>query len=439
MITDRGFDAYENVEDKMVLAAQPNIDERAFYGVLKEFVNKAGSNSEASPVAISANVIAFFCAVLGRDVYQWIGDSKIHCRPFFLLSGKSGKARKGTSEALPRRVFMRVDEILQKRNNDHQCLNIHIGGLSSGEGICYAIRDAKNNDLGVADKRLLVIEAEFSNVLSNSRRETSTLSPVIRNLFDGRNLSPLTKNNQTSASDPHVVIIGHITSDELKSKISKSVEVTNGFLNRFLICYVAREKLVALPHATLPEDIDILANKIVEILGYISLKKSDSDGGVEIRMTAESERFWKKLYSRISQDSPGIVGSLLARSELYCRMLAMIFAVLDKNVSIEISHIKAAICWMKYVKDSVWHMFGNIEQQYRDAEVYELATKIFDLLRIRSMSSTEISKSLNHHKTSKEISEALSFLLNQSPARITQSKEDTKGRPKIIYAAKKAK
>ena len=79
-----------------------------------------------------------------------------------------------------------------------ECLRCHIGGLSTGEGIAWAIRDPVEaegklkGDPGVTDKRLLAIESEFDNVLSQLRRDNNTLSATIRNLFDGRDIEPLT-------------------------------------------------------------------------------------------------------------------------------------------------------------------------------------------------------------------------------------------------------
>ena len=38
-------------------------------------------------------------------------------------------------------------------------------GLSSGEGLIYAVRDPAGQDPGASDRRLLVIEPEFVSVL----------------------------------------------------------------------------------------------------------------------------------------------------------------------------------------------------------------------------------------------------------------------------------
>jgi hypothetical protein len=341
--------------------------------------------------------------------------------------GKSGKARKGTSEALPRRVFARIDQIRGEKDPNHLCLKIHGGGLSSGEGICFAIRDpsddADNKDPGVPDKRLLVIESEFANVLANCKRETSTLSAVIRNVFDGCTLAPLTKTNRTFATDPHVVIIGHITKDELIAKVCSGVETKNGLLNRFLICFIAREQLVPLPTATSIEVIEELAQEFVNIFEFIERQKIKTGGAIEIRMSEETQQCWKNIYSALSQDHPGIIGSLLARIEVYTRMLAMVFAVLDKKIVIEMSHLQAALSWVTYVEESLWHLFSNATEQSKEQALSDFADKIIDLLRRQGpLSRTEISKAFNRHKTS-EIKDGLERLLNESPPRIEQVKE----------------
>lgn len=278
--------------------------------------------------------------MVGRLAVQWIGDSTIHCRPFFLLIGNSGKARKGTSEHLVRRVFDQVDKTLAADKYDHPKLKIHSGGLSSGEGIAYAIRDQPDDpnskDQGVTDKRLLVNEPEFANVLAQCKRENSILSPTIRNLFDGKTLAPLTKTNRIQATDPHVVIVGHITQYELNLKTG-SLEAANGFLNRFLICSVERDHLVALPGKTPDEKIAELSQEVLSILNFIEGQATQMGGQFEVNFSDEAAAYWVKIYPTLTAEQIGFVGSLLARMEMYARMLAMIICLLDKKTIIEVN------------------------------------------------------------------------------------------------------
>src|SRR5262249_51213837 len=136
-------------------------------------------------------------------------------------------------------------------------------GLSSGEGLIWAVRDPIEKlepirekkeirgyrtvieDPGVEDKRLLVLEPEFASVLRVLERDGNTLSAVIRDAWDRGDLRTLTKNSPARASGAYISIIGHITLEELRRYLT-ATEAGNGFANRFLWLCVKRSK-------TLPE------------------------------------------------------------------------------------------------------------------------------------------------------------------------------------------
>jgi hypothetical protein len=128
-----------------------------------------------------------------------------------------------------RYLFLKVDEaFILKRVKS---------GLSSGEGLIFQVRDPQYDqvpiresgrrtgailgyenvlsDPGEPDKRLLIIESEFASALKVMDREGNTLSPVLRDVWDHGNLSPLTKKDRMVATGAHVCIIGHITVNEL--------------------------------------------------------------------------------------------------------------------------------------------------------------------------------------------------------------------------------
>ncbi len=154
-------------------------------------------------------------------------------------------------------------------------------------------------------------------------------------------------------------------------------------------------------------------------------------------MNEQAQQYWIKFYPELSQDDPGIIGSLLARTEVYARMLAMIFALFDKKIVIEISHLRASLRWIAYVKESAWYLFGNITEQIKEHDVDEVGKKILTTLKEKGiMTRTEINKIFNGHKTAKQINEALERLLNQTPASISQIQERTSGRSKVTYKAK---
>jgi hypothetical protein len=345
--------------------APPRMDAAGFPPLVREIVDIATANSEAHPVAVACNVIAFFSCMIGRGVFQRIGDATIHCRPFQLIVGKSGKARKGTAEHTVREVFRRADSLLREELENDDRLRVHAGGLSTGEGIAWAIRDpreadehGKGADAGIKDKRLLVIESEFDNLLSQLRRENNTLSSTVRNLFDGRDMEPLTKTSQTRATRPHVVIIGHITGHELREKSTEN-DAANGLMNRFMLLYVYRPKLVPLPEPTPDELVNLLSSRIAAAVIKITGGKLHAHNTIEMTLSEAAREMWVHRYPQLTRDRDGKGGSLLARSELYARMLAMIFACMDGRTMIEPGDLLAAIAWVEYWHASVTYVFNT--------------------------------------------------------------------------------
>jgi hypothetical protein len=86
------------------------------------------------------------------------------------------------------------------------------------------VRDPDAGDgapAGGRDKRRLVLESEFAQVLKVLAREGNTLSPVIRNAWDGKTLQTIAKNTPVRARDAHIAIVGHITKDELLRYITR--------------------------------------------------------------------------------------------------------------------------------------------------------------------------------------------------------------------------
>ena len=84
------------------------------------------------------------------------------------MCGDSSKARKGSSWDHVRRLIAQVDPSIERRI---------LTGLSSGEGLIWAVRDPTAQDPGITDQRLLVIEPEFASVLkAASRRDLDPLA-----------------------------------------------------------------------------------------------------------------------------------------------------------------------------------------------------------------------------------------------------------------------
>ena len=203
-------------------------------------------NTEADPAAILVQFLVAFGALVGRGPHFRVEGDEHHANLNLLLVGATAKGRKGTALGRVRAVYERIPH-----------WKPHVSGLSSGEGLKYNVRDAREEtkenkhgemvteitDEGVTDKRLLVVESEFASALRAAQRQGSTLSPTMREAWDSGNLRTLTKHDPVTATGAHICIIGHITADELRAELT-ATDTANGFANRFLFVAVRRSKML---------------------------------------------------------------------------------------------------------------------------------------------------------------------------------------------------
>src|SRR5205807_2121917 len=148
--------------------------------------------------AILVQLLVAFGSSIGRGAHYAVEATRHHSE-FALLVGPSAKARKGSSWDHVERIFAEVDPTWTSTRI--------VSGLSSGEGLIWRVRDAgsdKNVRSGEdgqqdTDKRLLVLETECASVLKMTARDDNTLSPVVRNAWDGKALQALTKNSPARA------------------------------------------------------------------------------------------------------------------------------------------------------------------------------------------------------------------------------------------------
>ncbi len=411
--------------------APPVMATDGFPGILGAIVAAATENSEAHPVAVATNVIGLFSCAIGRVAFQRIGDAHIHARPFQLIVGRSGKSRKGTAEHTPREIFKRADALLRERHHTTDRLRIHAGGLSTGEGVAFAIRDPKDpdektgkgGDMGVEDKRLMVIESEFANVLAQIKREGNILSATIRNLWDGRDIEPLTKSNLMTATRPHVVVLGHITAFEIREKSSEN-DAANGLLNRFMLLHAHRPKLVPLPEPTPDAVLDSLAIRVANAIDFATGGEPHRNNAIEIAMNPAARAVWVDLYPRITQDAEGKAGSLMARAEVYARMLAMVFALLASRSEITPDDLLSAQTWVEYWRRSIEYIFltGEAADDLTDFD-NEVLRVVADQPGVKL---SEVQERWKRKKT-QEVKTSLEKLLNLAPPQIEMRRDEGTG------------
>ena len=167
----------------------PTLDEAAYYGLASEFVKLVEPQTEADSVGLLTQFLTTFGCIIGRSAYWKTQATPHYSNSFMVLVGQTSRGRKGTAWDIVHYAFRDIDnKFLEERITN---------GLASGEGLKWALRDDVTDshgnikEQGVNDKRLLVVEPEFANVLKAASRNGSTLSPMIRSLWDNGNLQSM--------------------------------------------------------------------------------------------------------------------------------------------------------------------------------------------------------------------------------------------------------
>ena len=416
-----------SVVDGGDIQSWPILESKATHGLVGEIARLATANSEADPVAVIATTLAYAGAEFGRCQHTAIGDDPHHSRHFIAVVGKTSRARKGTSHPPVRRIFKRAEQIRLHASTlpfpSGSKLKVLNGPLSSGEGLVYAVRDASTeneDDPGVVDKRLLVVEQELGSALRAFQRTGNNLSMILRTAYDGGTIEPLTKHNRIVATDPHISILAHITGPELKDLMSAS-DITNGLANRFLWSAAHRPRIVAFPKPMLDADVERIA---IELARVIVLAHSRS--GTELMMSNSAQDHWANVYPELTRDYPGMLGAVTSRQEAHARRMALTYAQLDGADRIEIIHLEAALAFCRYAFDSARYLFG-------EAELDPVAQRIIEALPPgKQLSQTEISALFDRHLPKHRLNSALADLRERGRVRLTEEK--TGGAPRKVWS-----
>ena len=394
----------------------PALHPDARYGLAGDVVATIEPHSEADPVASLVTLLSVYGNMIGRGAYFKVGADRHHMKINATLVGETSKGRKGMSWNYARDLLKVLDPLYI----DDRVVN----GLSSGEGLIYAVRDrvmGENKDgdpmvvdPGVEDKRLLVMEGEFANVLKMCQREGNILSIVIRSAWDEGKLQTLTKGSPTKATDAHVSIIGHITRIELERLLSQS-DASNGFANRILWVLVRRSK--KLPFGGDWSSVDV-ASLVSDLRGVVEFGRRAG----EIGWGASARDLWVEEYEGLSEGHPGLLGAVTSRSEAQVLRLAAIYALMDLSRTIELDHLKAGLAVWRYAEESARSIFGN-------AIGDPIADRIEEMLSETpaGMTRAEIRDAFGRNQSSERIGRALELL--EKHGRAFKETEPTGGRP----------
>lgn len=404
-----------------------------YHGLAGQLVHALEPHTESDPLAILVQLLVAFGNMAGRSAFFAVEADRHYPNLFIALVGPSSKARKGTSWGHARRLLKSVDPTWAETRI--------VGGLSSGEGLIYAVRDPVYKrepiragktgpitgyenvlvDPGEEDKRILALEPELASVLRAMARDGNTLSALLRRAWDDGNLRTLIKNSPNVSTEAHASIIGHITKDELQ-KLLTGTEAANGFGNRFIWICVRRSKL--LPFGGLAHQLDF-APLLRQLVAVAEVARTRG----EVARDGAADELWLEAYRELSEGQPGLLGAILGRAEAQVMRLALVYALLDGSGEIGRPHLEAALALWRYAEDSARYVFGDALGD-EDAEAILAALRAAPEGLARSRISVEV---FSKNKTAVEITRALSRLLEAGLVRRDSIK--TGGRPAETWFA----
>jgi hypothetical protein len=383
----------------------------AYHGLAGEIVNQLTPHTEADPVAILSQLLVAFGAAAGRGAWFTVEATRHHPNEFMLLVGDSAKARKGSSWDHVRRLLDTADPQITSRT---------LTGLSSGEGLIWAVRDPTAQDPGIPDRRLLVIEPEFASVLKSTSRDISTLSPTLRSAWDGRPLAILTRTAPARATDAHIAVIGHITQTELQHHVNP-VELANGLLNRFILIACRRFRL--LPEGGDPDPLKRsgLDRRLTKTLA------AARDAG-QLTLSPPARQQWADAYRHLAEPQPGIAEQINARAEAHAIRLALTYALLDSARDIQPAHLDAALALWSYAgRSATWALqrttSNPLAQQIHGALLHATG----------GLTRTQLRDLVHRNASTAELDCALAALAHDGKA--TSQRVLTAGRPAELWTA----
>lgn len=379
----------------------PKMTPPAFYGLAGDVINMIQPHTEADESALLCQLLTCFGSACGRTAYFTAEASRHYTNLYVLLVGLSGKGRKGSA-------LSQIKALLDESAFGEWKAKSIVNGLSSGEGLINKVSDKyldtlapepfKLLDTNKIVKELLCVESEFGNVLQNLKRQGNTLSPTLRQAWDGSKLEVLTRKDPLVAEDAHISIIAHITYDELKALLNP-VDIKNGLGNRFLFFCSQRSK-------KLPEGSKINTETLAEFKVKIRNALEFAKNQKEIDFSHCGRERWFEIYEELSEERFGIVGDLTGRAEAQVRRVAMILALMNHETSITAECLDAAYSVFQYTVSSIEYIFGN---SFGDP-VLDTILNLLKEAGEAGLTSTELSQKFSNNYS---ISTKLEFLLQK--------------------------
>jgi len=336
---------------------RPILRDEAYYGVAGDLVREVSPLTEADPAALLIQFLAGIGTVFGRGPHFVVSSTRHGCNLFACVVAPTGDG-KGLGMDIVTHVLTLADASFRERI---------LTSFPSGESIPWNVRGDmvkrernrspkqgepeffEHVEPGVSDHRLLIRYSEFAECLQAMKKQDNTLSQVLRNAFDGSDLSTNGKTSACRADIHHIGFLAGITKTECKELMTTSL-LSNGFVNRYIwIVSKSTRDIANPPPLTVP---DSILERIRDAVAFAEKERV-------MEFDEQAERAYQVVYPVLKNRPENYVGQATSRARVQVRRMAMVFAVLDCSFAIRIEHLRAALAVWQFAEESASYLFGS--------------------------------------------------------------------------------
>lgn len=388
----------ETVEEPAV----KTFPEAAWTGLFAKWRDIVAPSTEASMESLWAAFLVASGLILGRSVWR-SSPRPLYPNFYLLLLGSTGDSRKST-------VLWLAEELLQRAGGDVEIIK----GIVSTEGLLekLAVKE-ETRALGYAD--------EFRSLLAVARRKgTQDILPRLQSLHACPNRDTVTRREKSTTAVRPFLSFLTATPKSFVDDLLGELEITGGFLNRFLL--VAGDVQAPKPIVHPPSEAEW--NSIVVPLGEIAKRVAENPCHMEFN--PEAEQLWIEFYTgwRTARKSANPrTADLTARTFEHVLKLAVVYSVLAGEPMITPRALATAIAIGEWLEGTALTMFGDTGLDRRTKAQNAIVTRLRNEQMQKNrdtMFVRDLQRSLSVKITGADFRDALKILADNDLIRVSE-------------------
>jgi hypothetical protein len=308
--------------------------EAAWTGPFLQWRDTVAPCTEAALAALWGAFLLAVGMVIGRNAWRW-SPRALYPNFYLLLLGQTGDSRKST-------VLWFACELLRYVGVDFKQLD----GVVSSEGIYEALAEREG-------MKGLVYADEFRALLSVAKRKgTQDILPKLNSLYSCPERSSIDRIDSTTIVRPFVSLLT-ATPQAYIEDILSDLEISGGFLNRFLIISGPEQ-----------EPKPIVKSSSIEAWESIAagLRKIEERTLGHFDMTSEAEELWIHFYTEWKKERKEWhpkQANLTARTFEHILKISVVYSVLAGEQKIGTKSLGIAVALGKWLQSNTLRLFAD--------------------------------------------------------------------------------